>query len=37
MYVNPFHFGVFLGVIGTFTLEVVILILAALSRKGGKK
>lgn len=37
MYVNPFHFGVFLGVIGTFTLEVVVCIIAALTRKGGKK
>ena len=37
MYVNPFNFGVFIGFIGTLTLEVVILILAAANRKGGKK
>ena len=37
MYVNPFPFGVFIGVIGTFVFEVTICIIAVLCSKGGKK
>lgn len=37
MYVNPFPFGVFMGVIGTISLEVAICIIAYLRHKGDKK
>lgn len=37
MFVNPFPFGVFIGIIGTITVEVVALIVAAIRINGGKK
>ena len=37
MYVNPFPFGVFMGVIATISLEVAVCIIAVLSHKRGKK
>ena len=37
MYVNPFPFGVFLGIIGTFVVEVTAIIIAVLCHKGDKK
>ena len=36
MYVNPFPFGVFIGIIGTVVVEIIALMIVA-SRKGGKK
>lgn len=35
MYVNPIPFGIFLGVVGTVVIEVIALIIYALS-KGNK-
>ena len=32
MYVNPFPFGVFIGVLGTIIVEVVILFIAAVNK-----
>ena len=37
MMVNPFPFGVFLGVIGTLFVEMAIIIGLAVSRGGKKK
>ncbi len=37
MYVNPFPFGVCVGVIGTILVEIAIIVVAALTTKGGKK
>lgn len=34
MYVNPFPFGIFIGVIGTLLTEIIIVIIAA--KKGDK-
>ena len=33
MYVNPFPFGIFIGVIGTIILEIIIAVIVA---KGDK-
>ena len=36
MYVNPFPFGVFMGVISTIVVEVAILIIMAVVRSNRK-
>lgn len=37
MYVNPFPFGIFLGVIGTLIAEILGIIIWANCDKGDKK
>ena len=37
MYVNPFPFGVFIGVIGTVLVEIVLIVGYAAWRDGRKK
>lgn len=37
MYVNPFPFGVFIGVVGTILTEILALVIYAVSSKGDKK
>ena len=36
MYVNPFPFGIFIGVIGTVFVEIVGLIILAITSKGDE-
>ena len=34
MYINPFPFGIFIGVIGTVVVEVVALVIIAMIKRG---
>jgi hypothetical protein len=36
MYVNPFPFGVTVGVVGTILVEIILIVIAAACSKGGK-
>lgn len=37
MYVNPFPFGVVVGIVGTIVVEIAALVIAAFCSKGSKK
>ena len=37
MYVNPFPFGIAVGVVGTIFVGIAILVIAAVCSKGDKK
>ena len=36
MWVNPIHFGIFIGVVSTIVVEVVALIILAMVRSSNK-